>query len=131
MFLYYENIAHHVPDVLSNKLPFLSYNYTSCRFYVSHQGVYFSHKWQEAFFHPHHLDLPTPSKSANCDLTKCVFKFLSFSKQFMGTSGNIFLCPSLDGRTSCNSTKTFPTSPNTGWYVMLKLILLLLAINVL
>ena len=75
-------------------------------------------------FTPHGLDLPISSKSGNCDLTKCDFKFLLILKPVIGTSGNTFLCPSSDARITCNSSKIFLTCRNTGWHVMLKVILL-------
>ena len=75
------------------------------------------------FFPLHDLDLPTSSKSGNCDLTKCAFKFLLLLKPVIGTSGNTFLCPSSDARITCKSSKIFLTFQITGWYVALKLIL--------
>ena len=79
---------------------------------------------QGGLFTPHGLDLPTSSKSGNRDLTKCAFKFLLILKSVIGTSGNTFLCPSSDARITCNSSKIFLTCRNTGWYVMLKVVLL-------
>ena len=71
----------------------------------------------ESLFPAHGLDLPNSIKPGNCDLTKCALKFVLIFKQIIGKSGNTFLCPSSDARITCNSSKTFLTYRNTGWYV--------------
>ena len=106
------------------QLYFLSILCTSfkCLLLKVHVSFKFSHKLRGGIFPPHSLDLPTSIKSGNCDLTKCI-KFLLILKPIIGTSGNTFLCPSSDARITCNSSKIFLTSQNTGWYVILKVML--------
>ena len=94
-----------------------------CLLLKVHVSFIFSHKWQRGIFPPHGLVLHTSSKSGHCDLTKCAFKFLLTLNPIIGASGNTFLCPSLDARITCNSSKIFLTSQNTGWYVILNVIL--------
>ena len=48
LFLYCQYISHHISDIIPNKLAFLSYNYTSCWYHLSHLGVYF---WKRVFSH--------------------------------------------------------------------------------
>ena len=49
--MYSHYIAHQIFEILSDKLPFLSYNYTYCWFYVSHLGVHFSKVMFLLYFH--------------------------------------------------------------------------------
>ena len=49
MYSYY--IAHQIFEILSDQLPFLSYNYTYYWFYVSHLGVHFSKVMFLLYFH--------------------------------------------------------------------------------
>ena len=82
----------------------------------------FSYKGQGGLFPPHGLDLPTLSKSGNCHLTKFNFRFLLILKPIIGTSRNTFLSPSSDARTTCNSSKIFLTTRNTGRYWFYRLL---------
>ena len=88
-----------------------------------HTAFIFSHKWQGNNFPPQCLDLPISSKSGNCYLTKCAFKFLLILKSIIETSGNTFLYPSSDSRITYDSSKILLTSRNTWWYVISKVIL--------
>ena len=82
----------------------------------------FSYKGQGGLFPAHGLDLPTLSRSGNCHLTKFSFRFLLILKPIIGTSRNTFLSPSSDARITCNSSKIFLTTRNTGWYWFYRLL---------
>ena len=106
LFLCCQYIAHHIPDILSNKLQFFSCNCTSCWFFYKctwlsyfyiNEKVFFLHMFWTCL--PHSLSL----------------------KPITGTSRNTFKYPSSDARTTCNSSKIFLKFLNTVWYVILRL----------
>ena len=128
LFLYYQYIAHHITDMLSNKLPFLSYNCTSCWLYLSHLGAYF---WQclcVSYFHINdkdsflHMvwDLPTSSKSksVSCDLIVSVpLSFYYFWNQSYPVSKNMFKINNSNTSTRFEicSKLTLKTSEQSYW----------------